>query len=116
MAVKRRRFIRSYAGFTLSAAKHTIEPLTEKAHQYVGEFMDKRIGVVTGTLRGSLTSDVKGMVGAVKVNAPHAHLLEYGTSKMRARPFMRPGKNKALREIKKAWKEGLKEAYVEQSN
>lgn len=117
MSVKRRRVIRSYAGFTLAAAQYTIEPLTKSAHEAALEFYDKRVTSRTGALRKSIKYNVRGNVGAIIASAPHAHLIEYGvpSRNVKPRPFMRAGKNKALREIKKVWKEGFNKAYGEQS-
>lgn len=111
--VKRRRRIRSYAGFATGAAKYTIEPLTEKAGQYAKE----RVPVDTGTLKESVHWDVRGLVGMVKSGGPgakHANLVEYGTQFMKARSFMRYGINKAKRELKGMWRQGLQEAEREQ--
>ena len=129
-SVKRRRVIRSYAGFATGAAKYTIIPMTEAAHKYASEFLARRVGTHTGTLSNSLTWDVRGLTGAVKVTygiggAPHAHLIEYGTGPRSnaagayrgegpALPFMRPGARKALREYRKFWKSGVEEAKREQ--
>lgn len=49
-------------------------------------------GIVTGNLIKSVqTTHERGSFKAeVQVTAPHWHLLEFGTSKMAARPFLRP--------------------------
>lgn len=111
--VKRKRRIRSYAGFTTGAAKYTIIPLTENAYTYALD----RVPVDTGALKDSITWDVRGLTGAVKSGgkgAKHATLVEYGTQFMKARSFMRYGARKAKRELRKVWKDGLKEAEREQ--
>lgn len=111
--VRRRKVVRSYAGVTTGAAKYTIEPLTEQAEQYARE----RVPVDTGALKDSITSDVRGLVGAVKAGgkgARHAHLVEYGTRYMRARSFLRYGARKATREIRRAFRSGFQEALREQ--
>ncbi|ADK81114.1 hypothetical protein [Sediminispirochaeta smaragdinae] len=124
--VRRRKTVRSYAGLTISAAGNTIGPLTEKAYEYALEFLDKRVTDRTGNLRAGMSYDVKGHTGAVKNDAPHAFIVEYGTEeratktgenrgRMKPHSFMRAGKNKALREIRKIWKEGLRKALDEQS-
>lgn len=112
--VKRKKFIRSYAGFTTGAAKYTIEPLTENAYEYARS----RVPVDTGALKDSLTWDVRGLTGAVKAGgkgARHAVLIEYGTQHMKARSFIRYGVRKAKRELRSFWKDGLKAAKNEQS-
>lgn len=109
--VKRKRKIKSYAGFTTGAAKYTIEPLTKNAYDYA---MD-RVRVDTGKLKDSIEWDVRGLTGAVKADAPHAHLIEYGTQHMKAKSFLRYGVRKAKRELRKVWKDGLEAAKREQS-
>lgn len=56
-------------------------------------------GVVTGTLRRSYTHEVEktphGIVGRVGTNMGYALPLELGTSKMAARPHIRPGLEKS---------------------
>lgn len=51
-------------------------------------------GIRTGTLRRSITHEVEktstGIVGRVGTNVKYAPHLEFGTSKMAARPFIRP--------------------------
>jgi hypothetical protein len=113
--VKRKRVIRSYAGFTLNCAKQVIEPLTEKAYDYALEFLDKRTTERTGELKRSGKWDVRGTVGKVAFTAPHAHLIEYGVPSRNIKPrsFVRSGKNKALREVKGMWKDAKRRAYAE---
>lgn len=122
--VKRKRFIRSYAGFTTGAAKYTIEPMTRDAAEYARS----RVPRDTGALASSITWDLRGTAGAIKAGkgvkmvtlangrqASLAVIIEYGTPKMKARSFMRYGVRKALREMRKHWKAGLEEARREQS-
>ncbi|TVQ38477.1 MAG: hypothetical protein EA384_09095, partial [Spirochaetaceae bacterium] len=58
--VKRRRTIRSYAGFTTGAAKYTIEPMTRQAAEYARA----RVPRDTGALAGSIDWDLRGTTGA----------------------------------------------------
>ena len=62
-------------------------------------------GVVSGTLRRGVTHEVeKGpnrVVGRVGTNIEYAIPLEFGTSKMAARPFLRPGLEKNKKPIAK---------------
>lgn len=47
--------------------------------------------VATGELRGSISVvGIDSMQAAVVANAPHAAAVEYGSSRMAARPFMLP--------------------------
>lgn len=62
-------------------------------------------GVVTGTLRRSITyeveRDAKGVTGRVGTNISYSIPLEFGSSRMAARPFLRPGLEKNKKDIAK---------------
>lgn len=62
-------------------------------------------GVVSGTLRRSITHEVErgpsGVVGRIGTNVEYSIPLEFGTSRMSARPFMRPGLEKGKKQIAK---------------
>ncbi len=68
-----------------------------------------RMGIVTGTLHDAVyrvyaedkSSDAVKIyrVSVNKRKAPHWHLLEYGTVKMRARPYIRPAFDHVQRAI-----------------
>ena len=45
----------------------------------------------TGLLRGSISVTTKGLSIYVRTSVPYALYLEYGTHKMEARPWLRPG-------------------------
>ena len=110
--VKRRKFVRSYAGMATGWAKFCIEPMTDKAEGYARN----RVPVDSGALQSSNHSDVQGLTGAIKAGgrgARHAMLVEYGTVHMKARSYLRYAVNKVKREFrafaKGAWKEALDE-------
>lgn len=48
------------------------------------------VPVETGALRGSITSNAQGLSAAATAAAPHAAMVEYGTSRMAPRPYMYP--------------------------
>lgn len=114
--MKRKRRIRSYAGFATGAAKHTIIPLTKNAEEYAYDRCVK-VAYDKGAAASSINSDVRGLTGALKGGgraAPHFHLIEYGTIYQKARSILRYGIRKARGELKKLWKQGLAVAEKEQ--
>lgn len=70
--------------------------------------------VVTGTLRASITHRVEDedseAVGYVGTNVQYAQPLEFGTSKMAARPFLFPALEKNREKVVAAIKEELEAA------
>lgn len=46
--------------------------------------------VDTGTLRNSIMVDFQGLTATVHTNIPYAPYVEFGTFKMRARPYLTP--------------------------
>ncbi len=112
--VKRRKFVRSYAGMATGWGKYCIEPMTEKAEEYARQ----RVPVDSGALQASIKSDVQGLTGAIKAGgrgARHAMLVEYGTVHMKGRSFLRYAVNKVKREFRSFAKNAWKEALDEQS-
>jgi len=79
----------------------TVEPILKRGADIMADKVRSLAKVgSTGNLRASVVSKVLKRSGdnpAPAITAidyrkgPHAHLLEYGTSKMAARPFFRPG-------------------------
>lgn len=66
----------------------------------------------TGFLANNITSEVvvagKGVTGIVRASAPYAAHLEFGTSKMPARPFLQPALEKNKKKIIEIFlKEGM---------
>lgn len=47
-------------------------------------------GRLRESIRGSVRADVYGARGTVRATAPHAGLIEFGTVKMKAKPFLVP--------------------------
>ena len=69
--------------------------------------------VDTGTLRRSITYNVNekekyGRVGSTIKSPPYGLYLEYGTSRMKPRPWLRPALEKSLPEIKQIFTDVLK--------
>ena len=113
--VERKNFIRSYGGFATGAAKNLIEPLTAEAEARAKGY----VPVDTGALKGSINSDVRGLVGMLKAGGPgarHAWLVEYGTQHAKAQPYLRRGVLAARRALKRMWNQAMKEQHANPSN
>jgi HK97 gp10 family phage protein len=71
------------------------------------------VPVATGALQNTITKSVKRqgkkIVGEIDagLNLVYAKMIEFGTSRMAARPFMRPAWNENLQWIKSKWKEKI---------
>lgn len=62
----------------------------------------------TGVLQAHLTNALVGPLTAeVRSDAPYANALEFGTSKMAARPYMRPARDAKRKEIQQLFKEKM---------
>lgn len=74
--------------------------------------------VDTGTLRMSITHEVReegngkavGIVGSILNNPPYGRYLEYGTSKMKPRPWLSRALNESIEFIKQAQRKILGKA------
>jgi HK97 gp10 family phage protein len=90
-------------------APEALEAAISDAAQIIKDEAQRRCPEKTGRLKRSIDVQVfkKGSV-AVTAGAPYAKFVEYGTSKMAARPFMRPaadrGASKAAKQITAAVK------------
>lgn len=62
-----------------------------------GEYPNRDTGVLQAGLRAEL---VKPLVAEVSSNAPYANALEFGTSRMAARPYMRPSRDAKAGEVR----------------
>ena len=79
--------------------KEQVKPILEKAATTIADAIRANAPVgPTGNLKRSIIThawsdyaQANAMVGIDYRIGPHAHLLEYGTVKMSARPFFRPG-------------------------
>lgn len=62
----------------------------------------------TGTLGNNIeTRQINPLLVEVSSNAPYSAALEFGTSKMSARPFMRPARDKTRREAEQLVKKAV---------
>lgn len=64
----------------------------------------------TSHLRGSMTHEVKGDTATVGTNVEYAVYHEFGTSRMAARPFLRPAVDEHRAEIRKAFADQIRRA------
>lgn len=66
-------------------------------------------GVVTGTLRNSIyTGRIQTGLWRVAAGTKYAAMLEWGTTRMAARPFMRPAARRILPRVREFFKELVK--------
>ncbi|MEN6451679.1 MAG: HK97-gp10 family putative phage morphogenesis protein [Thermoguttaceae bacterium] len=61
-----------------------------------GEYPNQDTGVLANNIE---TTQVAPLVVEVSSNAPYSAALEFGTSKMAARPFMRPSRDAKMKEV-----------------
>lgn len=100
---------------TATARRPKIAVTKENRGQYRVSDPNAKAGVPvdTGALQASITKDVrwsgKKIIGEVEAGLDliYAKMIEFGTSKMRPRPFMRPAWNENLQWIKKKWSEKI---------
>ena len=79
----------------IARAKGRIEDaLGENLTQAVDEaerVMKDRVPVRTGELRNSITREKDGTTQRIRVSAPHAMAIEFGTKSSPPQPYWRPG-------------------------
>lgn len=69
-----------------------------------------RCPVDTGNLRGSITHEVKADEARVGTNVEYAPYMEYGTSKQRSQPYLRPALDENRQRIEKLMGEIISES------
>lgn len=62
----------------------------------------------TGRLRGSITTDAKGLEAEVGTNVEYASYVEYGTSKQKAQPYMTPARQDVENQLDKIIIKGVR--------
>lgn len=101
-----------------------IEGVLSKGARIIAKAVGRRVGsmfkVKTGRLersprakkskfRGRTFASVFAAIDRSKIKgAPHAHLLEFGTSKMPAQPFFRPAVDETKNEVETVVNDGIK--------
>lgn len=99
-------------------AKKALKKAVRAGGQVILDDASRRVPVRTGRLKKSLRVKVRkssrhGAIAKIGTNAPHAHLLEFGTVRMGARPYMRPAfdskREAAVDEICKELKKQIRE-------
>lgn len=120
-AFKSRRFLEEIGGALYecadavqSEAHHSISAGSASGrkggkHQHVVSNPGEPPNRQDGDLQGGLEiSRPEPLVAQVSSNAPHAVPLEFGTSKMAARPYMRPARDKTLPRAKRILRQRIK--------
>ncbi len=66
-----------------------------------GKMPHSESGELLASIQSTVTIDQQRVLGRVVANVPYAMHLEFGTSRMAARPFLRPALAHALAEFKR---------------
>ena len=88
------------------AARIGLEAVGLQAENYA----KRKCPVDTGRLRNSITHTVKGMEVYIGTNVDYAPYVEYGTSKTKAQPFLKPAAQNHAGEYKKIFEYYLQNA------
>ena len=73
----------------------------EKAALTLEKDAKQNCPVDTGRLRASITTEIGKLEAEVGTNVEYAQSVEFGTSKQKAQPFMRPALDKAITQLNK---------------
>ena len=73
----------------------------EKAALLLERRAKQNCPVDTGKLRASITTEIGNLEAEVGTNVEYAQSVEFGTSKQKAQPFMRPALDKAITQLNK---------------
>lgn len=73
-----------------AAIERGLEAIGLQAEGYAKTELTRQEAVDTGRLRNSVTHYVKDNTAYIGTNVEYGMYIEFGTSKMKARPFLRP--------------------------
>lgn len=88
--------------------KKTMERALEKIGMVGEAYAKEECPVDTGTLRNSISHAVDDNTAIIGTNVEYAPYVELGTSKMDARPYLRPAVENHIKEYKEIAKGELK--------
>lgn len=90
----------------LEAGAATVAPKAKLAVGKVGFMVEADakvfVPVDTGTLQGSIATEVDGLAAEVSATTEYADYVEYGTSRMRPQPYMNPALDKNVPQLERA--------------
>ena len=86
------------------AVRRSVDELAAKAR----DFAPERTGALKRSIE-AVTFD-EGLRGAVQARAPHAHLVEFGTVRAKARPFLFPSYRLLRKRIKGRFSRAINKA------
>lgn len=102
----------SHLGDIMNALPEQIEQaltaIGMTAETHAKEEITRQRAVDTGRLRNSITHDVDGQTAIIGTNVEYAAYVELGTSKMGARPYLRPAAQNYTSEYKAIAEAALK--------
>ena len=95
----------------LSKAKaRGLEAIGSAAESHAKEIITEKKAVDTGRLRASITHASDGANAYIGTNVEYAPYVEFGTSKMKARSYLRPAATGFTSEYKSLMEESLRNA------
>lgn len=94
----------------LRATKSAVERGLEAVGLQAEGYAKMECPVDTGNLRNSITHTSDGEAAYVGTNVEYAPYVEYGTSKTKAQPFLRPAAENHTTEYKAIFEDQLKNA------
>jgi HK97 gp10 family phage protein len=85
-----RHAMKAYGANLVAGAVEDVTEAVEDTIIKAKYLAPEKTGNLRASIKGSVKSDGYSVTGVVRATAPHAHLIEFGTARIKKKPFLVP--------------------------